>query len=286
MFHSVSQEELRAYCRNCIESFETWARRLIHERMVEKYGNNYVDAISDSGEHIIKKEIRDHIHQMIEKEPSRFSRATDTLFAEHIVYFLCNPKWYKELFKPAMDYAYPQGCEEARVYLTRLIPIRNALSHANPISIRQAEQAICYTHDFIDGIKQFYKDRGEDRMWNVPKIIRATDSRGKEMFPPSETTSQFNVIIQPENEVGDTYSVQIEVDSSFPPDSYSIRWSIRGKEITEYKNQKHFSITFSTAEIGQVLIVNCKLITTREWHRYYDCDDEMNLLFTVLPPTL
>ena len=45
MFHSVSQEELRAYCRNCIESFETWARRLIHERMVEKYGNNYVDAI-------------------------------------------------------------------------------------------------------------------------------------------------------------------------------------------------------------------------------------------------
>ena len=185
-----------------------------------------------------------------------------------------------------MDYAYPQGCEEARIYLTRLIPIRNALSHANPISIRQAEQAICYTHDFIDGIKQFYKDRGEDRMWNVPKIIRATDSRGKEMFPPSETTSQFNVIIQPEYEVGDSYSVQIEVDSSFPPDSYSIRWSIRGKEITEYKNQKHLSITFSTAEIGQVLIVNCKLITTREWHRYYDCDDEMNLLFTVLPPTL
>ena len=66
MFHSVSQEELRAYCRNCIESFETWARRLIHERMVEKYGDNYVDAISDSGEHIIKKEIPDHIHQMIE----------------------------------------------------------------------------------------------------------------------------------------------------------------------------------------------------------------------------
>ena len=44
MYYECSQEELRSYCRSCIESFELWARRLINEKMVECYGVDYVDA--------------------------------------------------------------------------------------------------------------------------------------------------------------------------------------------------------------------------------------------------
>ena len=284
MYHDCSQEDLRSYCRTCIESYEMWARRLIHEKMVEEYGINYLDASDERGDKLIKKDVRERIRQKIDAELSSYPRTVDALNAGDITYFLCNSKWYHSLFKAALDFAFPQGQEEAREFLDRITPIRNSLSHARSISIRQAEQVICYTHDFIEGIKQYYKDRGEDRMWNVPQIIRATDSRGREIYPPSDSTSRFNVSIHPEYYVGDRYSIQIEIDSSYPPDSYSIHWLKSWVEDNEHYNQPRFSITFSNEEIGQVYIVTCKIVSKNEWHRYRDCDDEMNLMFTVLPP--
>ena len=60
--------------------------------------NLYTGNLKVSDEYIIKKEIRNHIKTMLSKEPDRFKRPVDTLFMEHIIYFLCNPKWYKKLF--------------------------------------------------------------------------------------------------------------------------------------------------------------------------------------------
>ena len=143
MYHEYTQEELRSYCRSCIESLEIWARRLVHEKMTETFGPNYVDVVRENGQPLIKTEIKNHIREMMAREPDRFKRPVDTLFIDQIIYFLCNQAWYSALFKPALDYAYPQGCAEAREFLSRLVPIRNPLSHSNPISIRQVEQAIC-----------------------------------------------------------------------------------------------------------------------------------------------
>ena len=79
-----------------------------------------------------------------------------------------------------MDNIYPDGCDEARTYLKRLIPIRNKLSHSNPISIREAERVICYCNDFVDGIKIYFEKKGMGNMFNVPHAIRLNDSLGNE----------------------------------------------------------------------------------------------------------
>ncbi len=286
MHYDSSQEELRAYCRNCIESFEIWARRLIHEKMSETYGEDYIEAVNNKGENIVKSEIRNHVKSMLESEPARFHRAVDTLFVDDIIYFLCNPKWYRDLFKPALDYSFPQGMEEVREYLNRLTPVRNALSHSNPISIRQAEQVICYTHDFIDGLKVYYKKTGEDRMWNIPSIIRATDSLGNTIFPLDGTNKNFYFTIEQPFYVGDKYSIQIEVDPAFSPESYTIHWVVRGFERSEFINKTQFVITFSPKEVGETVLIECQIISNKEWHKHYGYDDELTFFTTVLPPVV
>lgn len=285
MYHEYTQDELRSYCRTSIETLEIWARRLIHEKMVTEYGEKYIDVQINDNEPLIKKDICKHIKSMIEKEPERFKRPVDTLFIDHIIYFLCNPKWYGNLFKEALDYIYPQGKDEAREFLSRLVPIRNPLSHSNPISIRQAEQAICYSHDFVEGMKEYYKDRGEEQVWNVPRIIRVKDSFGNIFDNPTDGFTG-KTIFKIDNELycGDTYSVEIEVDSSFSKDEYLINWSMLPHNCNEFNNLTKFTVTFNTKDVAQNRYINCQLISNKEWHKYGSYDNEITIAFTVFPP--
>ncbi len=285
MYYTLTDEEIRFLSRKSIESLEIWARRLIHEKLFEKYGAEYVDCKISKENYIIKKEVRDHIHKMIAKEPNRFGRPVDTLFFEHIVYFLCNPTFYRDLFGEALKYAYPDGCNEARTFLNRITPIRNALSHANPISVRQAEQAICYSQDFIDGLKKYYKAKGEEQMWNVPRIIKLTDSMGNVYENPTDRNLNSS-IFQPTQEIryGDTYSVNIDIDPSFLNSEYDIVWKNQNVTIPEFKNLTHFVITFKETDVSQSHTITCRIISHQTWHKYQYYDCQVTLLFPVLPP--
>ncbi len=285
MYHEYSQEELRAYCRSCIESLEIWARRLIHEKMTEKYGKEYIYITLSSGESIIKKEIREHVSKMQEQNPGRFSRPVDTLFIDQIIYFLCKKEWYDLLYKEALDFAYPQGCDEVREFLSRLVPIRNPLSHANPISIRQAEQAICYSHDFIDGLKKYYKAKGEEQVWNVPRIIKIVDSQGNTFNNPSETHGQSSIFKIPNPlQCGDTYSVTIEVDPAFSPTEYDIIWRTEGNEDKKFRNKTMYSNVFTEKDVAELHRIECKIVSHKAWHKYTYHDCVISLHLTVLPP--
>ncbi len=285
MYHVFTEEELRSYCRRSIESLEMWARRLIHEKLTEKYGVEYVNHKLSEDNFLIKSEVRDHINWMLSSESNRFHRAVDTLFFEHIIYFLCNPQFYRDMFGEALKYAYPNGYNETRFFLNRITPIRNALSHSNPISIRQAEQAICYSNDFIDGLKSYYKEKGAEQMWNVPRIIRVSDSLGNVYDNP--TDSHFGEsIFQPLQTIhyGDTYSVNIDIDSSFQESEYDIIWQNQHHEIIEFKNNKHFVITFSEADISQSHMITCIIKSHKPWHKYQHYDNKISLMFPVYPP--
>lgn len=284
MYHEYTQEELRSYCRTNIETLEVWSRRLIHEQMVTEYGNDYIDKkIGD--EFIIKKDIRKHIKSMLEKEPDRFKRPVDTLFIDQIIYFLCNPKWYKKLFKTALDYAYPQGRDEVREFLTRLIPIRNPLSHSNSISMHQVEQAICYSHDFIEGLKQYYKDRGEEQVWNVPRIVRATDSLGNVFNNIDERPFTYAILTVPnELHYGDSYSIEVEIDSSFDKNEYEILWTMNGHNTSVFKNKTKFNVIFDVKDVAENTYIRCKIISNKQWHKYGTYDNMIALCFRVLPP--
>lgn len=80
MYHEYTQEQLRAYSRTYIETLETWARQLIHEKMTEEYGDNYIFIQLNDGNYLVKKEIREHVSRMLSSEPDRFNRPIDTLF--------------------------------------------------------------------------------------------------------------------------------------------------------------------------------------------------------------
>ena len=283
MIYGYQQEELRSYCRSCIESLEIWSRRIIHEKMVETYGEGFLDLVLDNGEYLIKKDIRNHVHQLKSSDSTRIKRTVDALFLDDIIYFLCNPKWYSSLFKPALDIVYPQGKDEAREFLTRLIPIRNSLSHSNPISVHDAERAICYTHDFVEGIKQYYRDRGEERMWNVPQIIRITDSRGNIFTDPESSVLGALYTITPEFHLGEEYSIVVDVDPSFERESYKILWEMHGADIKEAQDKNTFQVKCSERDIAEQCYISCKILSNKSWHRYHDSDHTVVFVFSVLP---
>lgn len=287
MYHEYTQEDLRQYCRKNIESLEIWARRLIHEKMVEKYGHNYVSQQLDDGNYLVKSEIRKHIQGKIAKEPMRFHRAVDTLFIDQIIYFLCHPIWYKELFKQALDYIYPQGRDEAREFLNRLVPIRNPLSHSNPITMHDVERAICYSHDFIEGLKKYYKDRGEDQVWNVPRIIKVKDSLGNVFENPVDIRyGGTNISIEQSQNCGDKYSIEVEIDSSFTESEYNIYWKIPHRNGAEFVNKRRICIAFEHEDVSMGFMINCMIISNKSWHKYGNHDGEVTISMSVLPPTM
>ena len=189
------------------------------------------------------------------------------------------------MFKAVLKYAYPQGLEEAREFLERLIPIRNALSHSNPISVRQAEQAICYSHDFIEGIKEYYKEKGLEQVWTIPRILKIKDSLGNVYDNPTDKNAGGS-IFQPLQEIryGDTYSVNIDIDSSFSTDEYDIIWKNQNIQINEFNNCKNFVITFKEVDVSQNHTIRCIVKSHKPWHKYQFYDCEITLMFPVLPP--
>ena len=189
------------------------------------------------------------------------------------------------MFGEALKYAYPNGNSEVRVFLNRITPIRNALSHSNPISIRQAEQAICYSHDFVEGLKQYYKEKGEEEMWNVPRIIRVADSFGNVYDNPTDSHGQQSIFL-PSQEFrhGDTYSITVDVDSSFHETEYDIIWQNQNHEVAEFKNNNHFVITFGDTDVSENHTINCIIKSHKPWHKHQHHDCRITLMFPVYPP--
>lgn len=279
MLYNFTPEELRAYCRTCIESLELWSRRLIHEKMTTEYGDKYFEIIGLE-KNIISNSMQTKVSGKMKADPDRFRRMVDALFIDDIIYFLLHPAFYKSLFKEALDYPYPQGRDEAREFLSRIIPIRNTLSHANPISVRQAEQAICYSNDFIDGLKQYYDAKGAAKMWNVPTIINVQDSNGYSL-PPKE----YSKVKLPPLRPGDQFKVTVTVDPSFNREEYRIVW-LTNDETHEnvFDNCDSFHIKLKTSDIGERFSVACEIISNKDWHRLRNCDDWLRFTFPVLPP--
>lgn len=282
MFYNMSFEDIRSLCKNNIESLELWVRRLIHQKLSEAYGSDYLHAKDMDGEPIANKKILEHYDFMIESNPpGRFQRPVDALFFEHLIHYLCNDKYYQRFFKKALKHKYPQGNNEVREFLNRIVPIRNALSHSNPISVRQAEQAVCYSNDFIDGLKQYYKDKGEEQMWNVPTIIKFTDSLGNVLYP--ESINKDRKIPNGTFHVGDTYSLTVEIDASFNRDEYTIDWYIQNSKPKEYLNKESISITFDNSLVSERCLMMCEVISNKEWHKQGDYDDAAILELCVMP---
>ena len=60
LLHQIPTEELRAACRQRLESCELWLRRIIHDRLSADLGDTYVQDGQFHGQHLFRGEIRRH----------------------------------------------------------------------------------------------------------------------------------------------------------------------------------------------------------------------------------
>ena len=153
MYSEFSEEKLRSICREYIETFEKWARIIVDMELTRKYGIDYIHTKNSDGNFLIKKEIVKKADKMRQDEPTRFPKPVDIFFFEDIIYLLCRQDLYQDCFSSFLSKMYPDGDNEVRTFLERLIPIRNKLSHTNPFSRREVEQCVCYCIDYIESKK-------------------------------------------------------------------------------------------------------------------------------------
>jgi Swt1-like HEPN len=240
--HLLSDDERRALCRRELEALELWLRRLIHEAFSAAHGAEYLDAV-DRGGRLIKKQVAGDIADRRAKEPLRYHRPVDAAHLDDLVTVLCNPQNWRHYFGAALSGAFPLGNEEARTFFGRLVGVRNKLSHANPISVHEAARVICYTLDVIEALKGYYMNGNLENEYNVPMIIRVTDSFGN-VFDVSglrgdqEFTTRTSSSLRP----GDRLSIEIEIAPSFERSSYCLKWGWSRKGSGEEEDSERIVI--------------------------------------------
>lgn len=289
---ALSEDDLRSYCRKTIEALEHWLRRLIDEELSESYGEDFLEATTETGDKLIAKKIRDSIGERYKSQPEKYSRLIDAAMLSDEIGILCNPNLFNKNFKSGLEAAFPNGADEARTFLSRLVPTRHKLSHANPISIRQAEQVICYSHDVIDSLKAFYSEKNLAMLYNVPMIIRLSDSLGHEVYSEQikrNITGSGFVSFQDDSKSilhpGDRLSIEVEVDPSFDPDGYEVSWSYYPQdEDFEYIDQHRITLDLQPKHVTNTFVIYCKITSNKDWHRLGDSDDQIGIGYRILPP--
>jgi len=288
-FSRFKEEEKRSICKKEIENLENWLRRLVHESLSKEYGHNYLEYKDKNNNYLIKAEIRQKVKGLINKEPERFPRCIDAFFLTDLIYIICKKGLYNKFFKEPFFKAFPDGVNEARTFLTRLEDPRNALYHANPISNRQAEQVICYCRDIIDSLKEYYDKMGVENEYNVPRIMKVTDSFGNTIHSNElgdHPVSSWFLHKDHKNYLrpGDKLGIEVEVDPSFDHSSYAVNWNIEDESIKKFTNKTKISFEIDMKYVGELFCVTCRIISNKSWHRYRNWDDLVNIYYKVLPP--
>lgn len=276
--------QIRDICWKDIENMEHWARRLIHEVLSEKYGSNYFAHTDENGNRLIKSEIVKALQKRVDADTKRFPRLVDALFLENIIEILCNDNLYTKHFKVALEHAYPCGKEDVKHHLTVIKDVRNRYTHSNTMSIRDAERAICYCHDFVDSLRKYYQNAGKDRDYNVPTFLKVSDSLGMtHYFSDNSYLSGHDIRLRS----GDVYRVEVEIDPTFNSSEYSIEWVFEWELMKKRKlhNQVSADISITNEMVGRYIRVYCYIITNKDWHKHGWYDDSFDyMITTILPP--
>lgn len=280
MFYSYSEDELRIICRQQIESLELWIRRIEDDELKNTYGDDYFEVENCNGDKIIKKQVYENYSKIKKSRGNTVGRPVDYLFFDDLIYILCKDTFYKQHFKKILDHTGYNSNAQIRTILNRLVPTRNALSHANPISVRMAEQVVCYSNDIIDGIKEYYKELNNNTDWQIPSIIRITDSLGNTFYPKGDGP---RFLLGTNFYPGDTYSFTIETDISYK-EPFEIKVAGGQYQIDASKDKRNFVVHFETKNIGIDAHIFIYAISEKEWHKVAWYDQCVSIQFSILPP--
>lgn len=288
--HAISEAELREHCRRALDGLERWLRRLVDENLTAAYGPNYLSACRPSGDRVINADTTRRIIQRAAVEPVKFPRAIDAADLDDTIRIICNPELYVAHFTNALSDAFPEGCVEAKTFLLRLVPPRNALSHARPISIHEAHRVLCYSQDVVAALKVHYGKNQMQKQYNVPTVIRIVDSLGHEISLSDSNRHRDGpaMIDFSQNELavlrcGDSISIEVDIDPSFEPDAYEVRWLIANVGGAATFGRR-FSLHLTQQHVATRFCVVCYVTSKAEWHKIGTFDDQVDIAYRVLPP--
>jgi hypothetical protein len=288
--YTISEAQMRDGCKRAIEGLELWLRRLIDTKLIEAYGQNYLDAQKADGSRVINSSLANTLAERRAQEPARFVRAIDAAFLADQIQIICNPALYREHFADALNDIFPQGNDSARTFLSRLVAPRNALSHANPISVHDAYRVLCYSMDVVEGLKAYYARVNMANLYNVPTVVRILDSLGHLVYLSSSNRSLDGPAIVDYSRdeksylrCGDSISITAEVDPAFRPDQYEVEWSIANVGGPRIAGEK-FQMVLSDRYVSTRFCVVCRVKSNQNWHKLGSCDDQIDIAYKVLPP--
>ncbi|MBI6745980.1 hypothetical protein YA0079_12150 [Pseudomonas syringae] len=292
LLSSLPDSEIRSTCKQKIESLEHWLRRLIDDTLTPIYGD-YFSYQDVKGNRLIKNGLTAQVSDRQAREPMRYPRKIDAVLLDDAIEIICKPELFKSHFRAALVHAFPEGREEAKTFLGRIQAPRNYLAHANTISARAAEQIICYSNDVIESLREHYKSLNMQQEYDVPLILRITDSFGQ-TFTRGQLSSVHDGGISlsyrdnPDHFLrpGDTLTLEVEVDPTYEPDSYAINWAST-KGLEGPCDAPKLIMTVLDRHVGQSIDIQCRITTKRGWHRMHmGADDFLIAYFKVLPPLL
>ncbi len=286
--NKIPNRDIRGYGKEYIESLEYWLRIVIDRELRTNYGTNYINAKDDKGNFLLNGKIRKEIEDRYNSEKSRYPRPIDACLLDTAIEIVTKPQLFKLHFRKYFELNFKIGREMLAEILNRLVYPRNCLYHSNPISIRALEQIVCYTNDVIDSIKDYYKNNNMNEEFNVPKILKFTDSFGnsqyREQFNPKNIAIKHLSLIKPEFYLypGDKLKIEVEMDTTFPRSEYRIGWS-SAKGINNIHDSNILDLTIEEKHIGDNLDIQIRVITNKKWHKFGDKDDFLLIRYRVLP---
>jgi hypothetical protein len=284
-FTEIPISALRNHCRERIETLELWLRRVIHDKLLAQFGDDYFEK-SLNGNQLFNTEIRKKSVSRMTSNPGRYSRPLDSLVLDDLITTLCKPELHRGFFQDTLKSAFPDGAAEARTFLARIVDIRNSLAHANPISDHDALRVFCYSQDIISSIRQHYLEASVKNEFNAPIFVRFTDSLGhSEAISPQTTgNASFNYpdcILYP----GERLRLEVSVDDSFNSESYQVTWHVANISGGETSVGSHWDLLITTRHVGVIFTVAAVLQSNKDWHRHSNFDARLSVSYKVLPPS-
>jgi len=283
--HKINIETLREKSRSRIESLEIWLRRIINEELTTVFGADYINFQHSVDDYLIKKDIRENINNRF--STGEFPRNIDAALFEHLIYFLCKADFFDNYFKKYLIEFHPETMPNGNIHLKfvleKLKNIRNNLSHANSISIRETEFVMSTTTELFESFKAFYSMEGKQQEYNVPQIIKITDSFGNVII--RKDFNKFEHYFLDDNpkyylRPGDILSIEVEVDPSYTEAKYQIRFG--GARDYSYDNKLVYEITNN--DVSARKTIHCQVKSDKPWHKTFNRDDQVTLFYKVLPP--
>jgi hypothetical protein len=127
------------------------------------------------------------------------------------------------------------------------------------------------------------------KQYNTPNIIKVNDSLGNEYhIVEGRARARINIVDPNTSKMklfhfGEKFILWLIMDPSFDESEYRLEWTKKhGIEISE--GGKKIVITINEELVGEEVVLFCRVISSKKWHRYLGYDQQLIVHFTGLPP--